>query len=89
MSSPGMNSGLPSGHIIFPKDCWSESWTSSWHLLKVLIRYCSMHRLLIICANMQVIMQTMMPRNKTVFLVDLIPSSRSAWILLGLIILVS
>jgi hypothetical protein len=25
MSSPGMNFELPSGHIIFPKDCWSES----------------------------------------------------------------
>jgi hypothetical protein len=25
MSSPGMSSGLPSGHIIFPKDCWSGS----------------------------------------------------------------
>jgi hypothetical protein len=48
-----------------------------------------MHRLLIICANMQVIMQIMMPRNKIVFVMALIPSSRSAWILLGLIILVS
>jgi hypothetical protein len=25
MSSPGMSSGLPSGHIIFPKDYWSGS----------------------------------------------------------------
>jgi hypothetical protein len=41
-------------------------------------QYCNMHRLLIICANMQAIMQTMTPRNKIIFIVALIPSSRSA-----------
>jgi hypothetical protein len=79
----------PAGHVI----SWDEFRTAfrahyipegllerklNKDLPRVPIRYYSMHRLLIICANMLVIMLIMMPRNKTVFVVALIPSSRSA-----------
>jgi hypothetical protein len=78
MLSLGKNFGLPSGHITFRKDCWSRSRTNSWHSSKALARYCNMHRLLIICANMQAIMRTMIPRNRIISVVASVPSSRNA-----------
>jgi hypothetical protein len=65
MQPAGMNSGSPFERIIFPQDCWNENLMSSWLLLKVPIQFCSTHRISIICASMQGIMQIMIPRNKT------------------------
>jgi hypothetical protein len=49
-----------------------------WHLPKAPVRYCSIHRLAINCANMQAIMLTVMPRNRIISVMASVPSSRNA-----------
>jgi hypothetical protein len=66
-------------------DWWSGSWMNSWHSPKAPVRYCSMHRLLIIYANMQAITPTVMPRNRIDSVMASIPNSRNAWTLWRLI----
>jgi hypothetical protein len=81
---------LPDGHVIsweefrnafrayhIPEGLMERKLNEFLALTQGTLRYCNMHRPLIICANMQAIMRTMMPRNKIVSVVALILNSRN------------